>query len=114
MQNIESSLIGLQEQISANDISRTQGYQFLSELISNHPSIQAISMIIGEKIQTAVVRSKGGGNQWFKPIVESKAVSDLPKIADSKGYREWNRQLKNALEQIKPNARNVFAFVEQI
>ena len=114
VQNIESTLIDLQNQISANDLSRTQGYQFLSELISNHPSIQAISIIIDEKIKTAVGLSKGGGNQWFKPILESKAVSDLPKIADSKGYREWNRQLKNALEQIKPNARKVFAFVEQI
>ena len=31
---------------------------------------------------------RGGG----KPILESKSINDLPKVADTRSYRYWNRR----------------------
>ena len=43
-----------------------------------------------------------------------KAINDLPKVKDSRSYREWNRRFKNALEQSHEDIRDMFEVLEAI
>ena len=75
-------------------------------------NLEVISIIIDEKIKTAgEIYGKGGGkddrgSQGFEfrgPILESKAINDLPELSDARTYREWSQRFKNAMEQVRPN-----------
>ena len=39
--------------------------------------------------------------QW--PVLESKAIQDIGKISEAKGYRQWNKKMKNAWNKPDPN-----------
>ena len=73
--------------------------------------------IVDEKIKTAITMSKERGNliasPWWKSVLESKAIQELGPVVDAKQYRQWNKKMKNALEQVRPNARKAFEAVEQ-
>ena len=57
---------------------------------------------------------KQSGDFHRKPILESKAVSDVDKLTDAKSYRPFNRKLKNAMEQVRPYARKAMEMLEII
>ena len=44
----------------------------------------------------------------------SKAVQQVGVVVDAKQYREWNKQLKNALDQIRPNSRHALDCFEKL
>ena len=75
-------------------------------------NMEVILAIIDEKIKTATeLHGKGGGKddrgfqgfEFRKPILESKAINDLPELSEAKTYRDWNQRFKNAMEQIRPS-----------
>ena len=61
--------------------------------------------------------SKGGNNQdkdsWYKSVFESKAIQDIGPVVDAKQYRQWNKKMKNAIEQIRPQSRHILDFIEK-
>ena len=62
--------------------------------------------------QGSTHRDKESFSKW--PILESKSVQNLGSVSDSKSYRDWNRKLKNCIEQIRPKSRAVMTYLEQI
>ena len=74
----------------------------------NLPDLMATQgLIMDEKIKTAlaVTSTITGGpkeGKYWKSILESKAITDLSLLDDSKTYRDWNRKFKNAFEQTRP------------
>ena len=69
-----------------------------------------------ENLKTALSMTQGNpvGNNWWKSVVESKAIQELGAVVDSKQYRNWNKKMKNALEQIRPNARHALDVIEKL
>ena len=67
-----------------------------------------------EGIKTAMNLSKGTPNTdaWWKSVLESKAIQEIGPFVDSKQYRQWNKKMKNALEQVRPNARHALDAIE--
>ena len=53
-------------------------------------------LITDEKIRTALTVSGSSGikqeGKYWKSILESKAITDLSPLNDSKMYRDWNRK----------------------
>lgn len=72
---------------------------------------------IDGKLRTAVHFAKSGtrdeASSWYKSAPESKAVQEIG-VVDAKQYRQWNKQMKNALDQIRPNYRHVPDCVEKL
>ena len=84
-------------------------------------NIDVISTIVDEKIKTAnELQGRGSGGYdrdstgfgFRGQILESKAINDLPELAEAKTYRDWSRSFKNAMEQIRPNVRAGLTFIE--
>ena len=77
-----------------------------------------IEAIIDSKLRTALQFAKGGqreeSNSWFKSVLESKAVQEIGTVIDAKQYRQWNKKMKNALDQIRPNSRAALDCVEKL
>ena len=80
-------------------------------------------MDIGIHIQTKVnevvatssaTKSSNPTQKDDRPILECKCISDLPMVGDTKGYRDFNRRVKNALDQVRPNATETLQFLEEI
>ena len=87
----------------------------LGEMHQLHDNLDAL---INSKISAILAVQGGtqGGRDSFPkwPILESKSVQNLGSVSDSKSYRDWNRKLKNCIEQIRPKPRQVLAYLEQI
>ena len=47
-------------------------------------------------------------------MLESKVIQEFGPVGDSKQYRQWSTNLKNAPEQVRPNARNALDVIEQL
>ena len=47
-------------------------------------------------------------------ILESKAIQGIETLSDSKGYRMWNRKLKNVLEQCRRPARKILLWLDTV
>ena len=76
-----------------------------------------IELILQARMKTMMFMSdkKQSSNEFFKkPILESKAVSDVEKLSDAKSYRPFNRKLKNAMEQTRPYARKIMEMLEAV
>merc|ERR1711981_503675 len=58
------------------------------------------------------VRKEGSWNQ--KSILESKAMQEVDKVVDAKTYRQWNRKMKNALEQTRTKSRPALEILEKM
>ena len=41
-------------------------------------------------------------------------MNDLSRVSDAKGYRDWNRRMKNAVEQMHRESRKAFVILESI
>ena len=80
--------------------------------------MNTVSDLTDEKIKTAInvngSKPRDDNQSFRKPILESKAISDLSKLTDAKMYRQWNRKAKNAIEQTRPNGRQVLEMLELI
>ena len=100
--------------MAQQDLANMQG--LLTGL--NLPDLMATQgLIMDEKIKTAltVTSTNTGGSEegkYWKSILESKAITDLSPLDDSKTYRDWNRKFKNAFEQTRPHSRKILSFVE--
>ena len=72
-------------------------------------TLEAIPPLVDEKIKTGVyLKGEGGKGQRRgrdKPILESKEVTDILTVADTKSYMYWDRRLKTAIEQVRPGSR---------
>lgn len=73
--------------------------------------VKNMNELTDEKIKTALnvngSGSRDGKQSFSKPILESKAISDISKLTDAKMYRQWNRKANNAIEQTRPKGRQV-------
>ena len=86
--------------------------------LKDDPPIQKsnLSELIDEKLKTALAMSKGNDSQqsWYnKSVLESKAIQDIGTVVDSRQCRQWNKKMKNAIEQIRPQSRHVVDFIEK-
>ena len=79
--------------------------------------------IIDAKIAAAVVTLTASGGMQSPPqnsnwnprsILESKAVQDIDRVVDAKGYRQWNRKMKNAIEQTRMKSRPALEMLEKL
>ena len=65
-----------------------------------------IETLIDSKLRTAMQFSKvgnrdeSGGQSWYKSVLESKAAQEIGTVVDAKQYRQWNKKMKNAIDQI--------------
>ena len=75
------------------------------------------------KIKTAIevmqLVSKQQGDRkpyepFKKPILESKAIQDVGQLTDAKSYRNFNRRMRNAMEQTRPWSRAAIELIEKI
>ena len=73
---------------------------------------QYIETYVNAKLYEASTNAQQFGGA--KPILESKAISDLSLLDDSKNYRAWNKKFKNALEQTRANSRTCLTFIESL
>ena len=98
---IEAQLVNIANSMSAHDnrideIERVQ-YTLVNASV-DRTELEQLKELTDEKIKSALMAVKiGGGKGWNKPILESKAIQDIGKVSDVKGYRAWCRKLKNAL-----------------
>ena len=78
-----------------------------------------VDAIIDSKLKTALQfsnysnRSETNQN-WSKSVLESKAIQEIGTVVDAKQYRQWNKKMKNAIDQIRQNSRNVLDCVEKL
>ena len=79
-----------------------------------------VQLLIDAKIKSAMVAMEAGEKSsqpkkdFTKPILESKAIQDVGKLTDAKGYRQWNKKMKNALEQTREQSRGMLEVVEKM
>ena len=52
--------------------------------------------------------------KFKKHILESKAIQDVGQLTDSKSYRNFNRRMRNAMEQTRPCSGAAIEFIETI
>ena len=50
----------------------------------------------------------------MQPGSESKAIQEIGKLTDAKSYRQWNKKMKNALEQTRAQSRHMLEAVEKM
>ena len=70
-----------------------------------------------EKMEKAMSVSKGGtqsADSWWKTILESTPVQEISLVVDAKQYRQCNKKMKNALDEVQPNARRALESVENL
>ena len=96
--------------------------------LNNRLNVEALNHVIDAKISTAfellktlipnqtttgVTTRTGSDNRWHKmPIPESKSMIDIGMLEDGKSYRAFNRKMKNAMDQIRPLAREALEILE--
>ena len=75
-----------------------------------------LGAIMDEKLKTAMSLTKAipSNDAWWKSLLESKAIQEIGPVVDSKQYRQWNKKMKNALEQVRPTARHAFDGIEKL
>ena len=88
----------------------------IEDTISKMVTPDTLDLILEAKLKTVIFMNdkKQSGDFHRKPILESKAVSDVDKLSDAKSYRPFNRKLKNAMEQVRPHARKAMEMLEAI
>ena len=86
----------------------------IEDKLKNMVTSDTFEVILDAKLSTLKFMNdkKQSGDFYRKPILESKAVSDVDKLSDAKSYRPFNRKLKNAMEQIRPYARKAMEMME--
>ena len=113
----EVKIAALEIGVSAQDDQRQRAETGITEAFRQIQEVQealrilnidVISTIVEEQIKTANElqgRGVGGydrdstGFAFRGPILESKAINNLPELAEAKTYRDWNQRFKNAMEQ---------------
>ena len=82
------------------------------------PTVETVEMLIDAKIRTAIMGVQSSqrlhGDASSKPILESKAIQEIGKLTEAKGYRQWNKKMKNALEQTRRQSRGMLEVVEKL
>ena len=89
----------------------------IEDSISKMMTPDKLDLILEAKLTTLKFMDdkKKSSNDFFKkPILESKAVSDVDKLSDAKSHRPFNRKMKNAMEQTRPYARRAMEMLETI
>ena len=119
---LENMMPGIQLQSQQRDQSTSAVEARISVIESRIQAItehaadtSTMEAIIDAKIRTAIQMSDVKSRISFsKPILESKAISEVGKLTDAKSYRPWNRKAKNAIDQIRPTGRKVMEMLESI
>ncbi len=90
-----------------------QSLQSLAALQSLE-ALKSLEATMDAKIKMAIHMTEGRSQSFAKPILESKAISEVGKLTDAKSYRPWNRKMKNAIDQVRPTGRKVMEMLESI
>ena len=69
---------------------------------------------MGAKVNELEGKLKAERAYERKSILENKAVQGLEPLSESKGYRMWNRKLKNVLEQSRRSARKLLMWLDTV
>ena len=83
-------------------------------------NMEDIERLIDAKLKSAIVamqpneRQPHAKHNFAKPILESKAIQDVGKVTDAKRYQQWNKKMKNALEQTREQSRGMLEVVEKM
>ena len=104
--SIENTLPGIQIQSQQQDQSTITVEGRVTVIESRILQLQSLEAVVDAKIKTAIQMSDIKPQSFSKPILESKAISEVGKLTDAKSYRPWNRKIKNAIDQIRPTGRN--------
>ena len=102
---LESEVVDMNQRLSLNALNQmidakiTTSFELLKTLM-NHT--------------TSDTKVDGGKyNCWSRmPILESKSMIDIGMLGDGKTYRAFNRKMKNAMDQIRPLAREALEILE--
>ena len=77
-----------------------------------------IENMLDTKIKTAMAMvarpSFNGEPSYYKPLLESKAIQQIPSLSDAEGYRSWSRKMENAMEQVSMKSRALLELVEKL
>jgi len=85
--------------------------------LNNRLNVDALNQVIDAKISTAfellktvisnqITTDTRSDNRWHRmPVLESKSMIDIGTLEDGKSYRAFNRKMTNAMDQIRPLAR---------
>ena len=110
-------VLGMRAELDQVILQLTELQQFANATDLDALKVQ-IEGMFDTKIRTAIAMTSkpvfDGESSYTRPILESKAIQDVPGISDAKGYRSWNRKMKNAMEQVRTRARNVLELVEKM
>ena len=87
----------------------------------NRPPITAetVEMLIDAKLRTAMLGMQSAerpmqSERPMQPVLESKAIQEIGKLADAKSYRQWNKKMKNAVKQTRAKSRSMLESVEKM
>ena len=119
LSSLEQQQLQQQQREQQQQLQQQQQADKIESLKAEVDQITAnLDTVLNSKI-SAIFAAQGQQNKdrdsfqkW--PILESKSVQNLGNISDSKSYRDWNRKLKNCIEQVRPKSRQVLAYLEQI
>ena len=112
--SLEDLIPGIQIKSQQQDQSTITVEGRVNVIESKILELQSLEAIMDAKIKTAVHMTEGRSQGFAKPILESKAISEVGKLTDAKSYRPWNRKVKNAIDQIRPTGRKVMEMLESI
>ena len=87
------------------------------QMASPPPTMPNIEAVIDAKLRTmlnTIQVGHGGQKEVRKLILESKAVQEVERLSDAKGYRAWNKRMKSALEQLRVQSRAFLTYVEKL
>ena len=89
---------------------------FVRPQVDNPPvNKQEIDDLLNAKISMAIsMRGKGDDYSYKKSVLEGKALQDVGEVIDAKTYRQWNRKMKNALEQTREESRSALEAIEKL
>ena len=104
------------------EIADLQGNVYALQQFANAMDPSALKSQIEEmfdmKINTAMAMAAAPQfdreKSYHKPILESNAIKEVPALTDAKGYRSWNRKMKNAMEQVRQKSRTTLELLEKL
>ena len=75
-----------------------------------------LGAIMDEKLKTAMSLTEATPSKdtWWISVLESKAIQEVGPMVDSKQYKQLNKKLKDALEQVRPTPRHTLDAIDKL
>jgi len=115
--NIPATITNLERDITSRLSDQILNSLIDAKILSSANMIQAVNDAANQQRQSSQNQSEGNnsGNRWHRmPILESKSMFDIGKLEDGKTYRAFNRKMKNAMDQVRPQTRAALEYLESV